>query len=46
MPLAWFPRVSQIEDGPVPADAKVVLCKKPKNVIAARRWPWVQEAWQ
>jgi hypothetical protein len=46
MPMTWFPRVSQIEDGPVPADAKVVLCKKPKNVIAARQWPWVQEAWQ
>ena len=32
MPMAWFPRISQIADGPVPADAKVVLCKKPKNV--------------
>jgi hypothetical protein len=46
MPIAWFPRVSQIADGPVPADAKVVLCKKPKNVVAARQWPWVQEVWQ
>jgi hypothetical protein len=46
MPMAWFPRVSQITAGPVPADAKVVLCKKPKNVIAARQWPWVQEVWQ
>lgn len=45
MPGAWFPRVSELgADRPGP-DAKVVLCKVPKNVEAAQRWPWVQEAW-
>jgi hypothetical protein len=44
MPLAWFPRLSEVHP-PWPADAKVVLCKKPKNTEAAVRWPWFREAW-
>lgn len=43
MPLAWTPRIS--EGPPWPPEAKVVLCKKPKNVEAAARWPWFAEAW-
>jgi hypothetical protein len=30
----------------VPKDARVVLCKKPKNVEAARRWPAVEQLWR
>lgn len=45
MPAEWFPRLSAIQAGPVPADAIVVLAKKPKNEEAARRWPWVAETW-
>lgn len=45
-PSAWFPRISAIRNGPVPADAKVILAKVPKNVEAARKWSWVREAWQ
>lgn len=45
MPMAWFPRISKIENGPIPADAKVILVKKPKNHIAAQRWSWVEPAW-
>lgn len=45
MPSDWFPRISDIEAGPIPRHAKVVLVKKPKNVEAAERWPWVREAW-
>ena len=44
MPLAWFPRLSQCPDGPT-HEAKVLLCKKPKNADAARAIPWVKEAW-
>jgi len=46
-PRAWFPRISNI--GAVKekaAGARVVLCKRPKNHIAAQMWPWVKEAWQ
>lgn len=45
MPASWCPRLSEIHDGLVPTDAKVVLCKTPKNVEAARRYRWVREAW-
>lgn len=45
MPAAWFPRVSEVKEGPGP-DARVVLCKKPKNHIAARRLPWVARVWR
>lgn len=46
MPAAWFPRLSEIEAGPVPDDARVVLAKKPKPAEAARRWTWVAETWR
>lgn len=45
MPATWFPRLSSISALPYPAGARVVLCKKPKNVEAAARWPWFREAW-
>lgn len=45
LPAAWCPRFSEILNGPVPSDAKVVLMKTPKNVVAAGRYPWVREVW-
>jgi hypothetical protein len=45
LPAAWFPRLSEL-DGPPPSEAKVVLCKVPKNAVAARRLPWVDAAWR
>lgn len=44
MPLAWFPRISQVQP-PWPEAAKVVLVKKPKNHIAAAQWPWFDAQW-
>lgn len=44
MPLEWFPRLSQVQP-PWPEDARVVLCKKPKNHEAAKLWPWFERAW-
>lgn len=46
MPIEWFPRVSKIQDGPIPAGARVILCKKPKNAIAAAQWAWVNDVWR
>lgn len=50
MPEEWFPRFSltageREKTGAWPADARVVLVKKPKNHEAARRYPWFGEAW-
>ena len=45
LPAAWFPRLSEAQP-PWSKMAKVVLCKKPKNVEAAVKWPWFREAWQ
>lgn len=48
MPLEWFPRLSEFDPSDevnLPADARVVLCKRPKNHEAASRWPWFREAW-
>lgn len=45
LPLEWFPRLSQCQDGP-PAGAKVVLAKVPKNEVAAQRYPWFAERWR
>lgn len=49
MPLEWFPRLSQIDCvkglEAVPPEAKIVLCKKPKNHEAAQRWRWFDRAW-
>lgn len=47
MPEAWFPRLSEIRHlSSPPAEAKVVLCKKPKNSIAADLYPWVKRVWR
>lgn len=46
MPVEWFPRLSSPDTRPpFQQFARVVLCKKPKNVEAAARWPWFREAW-
>lgn len=45
MPLEWFPRLSQIEWPFIPPETKVVLCKKPKNAIAARDLRGFNELW-
>jgi len=45
MPAEWFPRLSECTTG-VPVEAKVVLCKKPKNADAAKRYPWVDAIWR
>lgn len=44
LPLAWFPRISQVQP-PWPAEAKVVFVKKPKNHIAAQQWSWFEPLW-
>lgn len=44
IPLDWFPRISKVQP-PWPADAKVVLVKKPKNHEAVTRWPWFEPLW-
>jgi hypothetical protein len=47
MPSTWFPRISEVRNAFAAAsEAKVVLCKSPKNVEAARKYAWVREAWQ
>lgn len=40
----WFPRISECRNG-VPSSAKVVLCKVPKNELAAKQFPWVEPLW-
>lgn len=45
MPLEWFPRLSAVGNK-WDSDAKVLLCKKPKNHIAAQQSKWFSEAWQ
>jgi hypothetical protein len=53
MDLAWFPRISHLvrdeqfaaTGAPMPADAKVILVKKPKNHVALQQWPWFDHAW-
>lgn len=53
MPLAWFPRISQLvkdeafarTGAPMPAAAKVVLVKKPKNHECQARYPWFDAQW-
>lgn len=44
MPRAWFPRLSELSDSPVPP-AKVVLVKVPKNHEAAVTVPWFAPLW-
>jgi hypothetical protein len=45
MPLEWFPRMSACGNTRPGPEAKVMLCKTPKNIDAAARYPWVKEAW-
>jgi hypothetical protein len=45
MPVAWFPRLSELNGTRPSVEAKVVLAKKPKNIIAAKMMPWFKEAW-
>lgn len=49
MPLAWFPRLSQVMTRGLVDErmrcAKAILCKKPKNLEAAKRWRWFDMAW-
>lgn len=45
MPALWFPRISELGDAGPSLSAKVVLCKKPKNLEAVKRYPWVRRAW-
>jgi hypothetical protein len=44
MPTEWFPRLSEV-DWPQVKDARVVLCKKPKNTVAAVQLRGFAEAW-
>jgi hypothetical protein len=44
LPREWFPRISEVQP-PWPAEARVVLVKKPKNAEAAERWPWFSPMW-
>ena len=44
-PLNWFPRLSEVKGPTWPDEAKVILCKKPKNHIAAKVWPWFDRQW-
>jgi hypothetical protein len=46
MPAEWFPRISELNGMAPKPPAKVVLCKKPKNAIAADLFPWVGTAWR
>lgn len=45
-PLEWFPRLSELNGFPPKDEARVVLCKRPKNSVAAERLPWVRQVWQ
>lgn len=45
MPAQWFPRLSTRREH-WPAEAKVVLCKTPKNADAALLWPWFAGMWR
>lgn len=45
-PPEWTPRLSALGDPPVvPPEARIVLCKKPKNTEAVRRWPHLRKYW-
>lgn len=46
MPAPWFPRLSRVGAPPFGPDVKVILAKKPKNVIAAAQLPWFNELWR
>lgn len=44
MPASWFPRISAGRNWS--DEAKVVLCKAPKNAEAAIKWRWFEELWR
>ncbi len=44
MPSVWWPRISQVRP-PWPIEAKVILCKKPKNHLAIKQWPELNQWW-
>ena len=46
MPVAWFPRLSELHGQPPTSLAKVVLAKVPKNDVAADLYPWFGEIWR
>lgn len=46
MPAEWFPRISELDGDEPDEDAVVVLCKKPKNSVAAALYPWVDMVWR
>lgn len=46
MPLSWFPRLSELKSVMPTPPAKVVLCKVPKNSVAADLYPWVNDTWR
>jgi hypothetical protein len=45
MPREWFPRISEVPQGPPFGDAKVILVKTPKNTEAERRYEWFGPLW-
>jgi hypothetical protein len=49
MPIEWFPRLSECQPDSkgmsLSKGARVVLCKKPKNIQAATQWPWFRAVW-
>lgn len=45
MPRSWFPRISEAIRPPWDADAKVILCKVPKNHIIAQEQSWFAPLW-
>jgi hypothetical protein len=46
LPLAWTPRISELNGGTPGPEAIVVLAKKPKNQVCAARWPWFNAVWR
>jgi alpha-N-acetylglucosamine transferase len=44
-PKEWFRRVSA-GPPPWPDETKVVMCIKPKNHLAVKKWPWFEDLWK
>jgi hypothetical protein len=45
LPAEWCPRISALGNTRPKPPAKIVLCKWPKNTLAAEMYPWVREVW-
>jgi hypothetical protein len=45
LPLAWFPRLSQVGPPPFAESVKVILSKHPKNDVAVHRFSWFEPLW-